>query len=175
MEQFWGAHVETFFDRAGVIAKIRRKELKVLRGVGGYSRKVMRNSMKSGGKKGAVSSPGEPPRYHGRGLLRRLIFFGLEERSMSVAVGPALLASSHKPIEQRRKSRSIAVYADYRKGGVTMPQLVNEGGQALRVTRFPSGRTTKRTIRYAARPFVDLAKPDSLAKFIELLEKEPLN
>lgn len=171
---FWGASFESFFDRSAVIARLERKERRVLGRTGSYTMRVMRNSMRPGGKKGRVSQPGEAPRYHGRGLLKRLIFFGLDKSSGAVFVGPELLASEHRPIDQKHKSRSRPVIADYRSGGKTLPEFVNDGGTATRITRYPSGRITKHTIRYEPRPFRDLAMPKGIAKLQELLASEPL-
>jgi hypothetical protein len=155
---------EMFFDRAGVQAKVKKKERRVLSGTGAFTRTVMRRGMRPGGKKNAVSRPGEYPRTHGKAELKNLIVFGYDEASQSVVTGPMLFANA-------RRGRARNVKRDI--GGKTLPEFVNEGGVQTVTRRTPRGRVTS-TIRYEPRPFRDLTMPLALAKFTQLMEREQL-
>lgn len=79
-----------FFDRPGVMNKIHEGESKLFNRVGGYARRVIKTSMRPGGKKQKTSSPGEPPRAQ-TGLLKKFIFYNYDKSTHSVVIGPMVL------------------------------------------------------------------------------------
>jgi hypothetical protein len=95
-----------------------RKTHKVLSKFGAYVRRRSQTSMKSGGeypskaepdspgkrgrkrKEFTVSRPGQPPRTHGKRLLRKLIEFAYDPAKKTVVIGPYRLgrtAAQHVP------------------------------------------------------------------------------
>jgi hypothetical protein len=146
-----------FFDKPGVVAAMSRKTQRVLSSTGAFTRQTMKRGMR---KRKGVSAIGDYPSAHGNSLLRSLIYFGYDDATQSVVIGPTLI----------RNDSSIL-------SNVTVPQLINEGGTIQRrVFRRRknsrlSGYVTE-TQRYRPRPFVALTTPvaakklaDNMAKF----------
>lgn len=154
-------HVTTkmFFDRAKVVEAMDRKTNKVLSSTGAFSRKTMQRGMR---RRKKISNPGEYPSAHGNALLREKIFFGFDEGSRSLIVGPAKLDRTDKEV--------LAA-------GKTVPQLLNEGGTILRKQTYDSKakkfRPIKRARRhvYRPRPFVELTLPIAAKKLADNMEK----
>lgn len=79
-----------FFDRPKVSRYFDRKTLYALNWFGGNVRKTAQRSMRS--RKGSQKSgQGKAPFAHGQKLLRKLLFYSMEERKKTVVVGPILL------------------------------------------------------------------------------------
>lgn len=97
-----------FFDRAEVEKLLDRRTRKFFLRLGGYTRKVARNSMKKGTSRRS-SQPGQAPRYHTR-LLKDHLFFSYDPQQNSVVIGPVALNSTDPDI----------------------PRLLEEGGTAVR-------------------------------------------
>ena len=85
-----------FFDRAGVIKKVKDGTKSVLSKAGAFVRRRAQTSIR---KRKKSSTPGSPPSSH-VGLLRQLIFFGYDARTESVVVGPKLLKSKSPTVPQ---------------------------------------------------------------------------
>lgn len=99
---------ETFFDRPGVIARVKKGTKSALSKAGAFVRQRAKTSIKPARKSvtrdsktgkfvaGAQAQPvpGKPPRSI-KGTLRRLIFFGYDANSESVFVGPKLTTGSN--------------------------------------------------------------------------------
>jgi hypothetical protein len=81
-----------FFDREKIINATDKATRKALGNIGGYVRKVARNSIQKGKR---PSPPGQPPHSH-VGLLKQGILYGYDADSKSVVVGPTLLRSRSK-------------------------------------------------------------------------------
>lgn len=111
-----------FFDRANVQKHVKDCTKSVLSKAGAFARRTMKGLIRSAKKS---ADPGDPPKSH-TGRLKDLIYFGYDEQSQSVVIGPALFKSQNP----------------------TVPQLLNEGG----VTKH--WRTGK-PARYRAFPFVE--------------------
>ena len=127
-----------FFDRQAVIAAVGRANVLALSKAGAYIRRSAKGLIRSGGKKGKVSLPGEPPRSH-VGSLRDLIFFSWDARTRSVVVGPALFKQSPdaaSPVSG------------------TVPSVLEHGGQIIvkRLARKFGSRSPIVTI--APRPYM---------------------
>lgn len=75
-----------FFDRAAVDAAVDRGTRRALSRFGAYVRTRARTSIR---KRKRISAPGAPPSSHS-GHLKRLIYFGYDQRTRSVVVGPLL-------------------------------------------------------------------------------------
>ena len=76
---------EIEFDADGLVARVAKASVDILRRMGAYVRTVARRKVKTGER---PSTPGTPP--HSRtGALRRGILFGVERRRESVLVGPS--------------------------------------------------------------------------------------
>ena len=114
-----------FFDRPKVTRTVDRAKRRVLSKAGAFIRTRARTSIR---KRKRTSRPGDPPSSHA-GHLRRLILFGYDRQRESVVVGPVGFR------------RSIA------------PNVLEVGGRTV-VTRRRSGKTQKRTVRIAARPYM---------------------
>lgn len=131
---------QLFFDRQRVIGAAAKATLRVLSKFGAYVRTSMRSSIRSGGKKNKVSIAGAPPRSH-VGLLKDGIFFGYDEASKTVVIGPVLVS------------------AKGRANGKTVPQTLEEGGVITIVSK--NGRTRQANIdpRPYARPALEANLP----------------
>jgi hypothetical protein len=145
-----------FFDKHGITEKMDRKTKRVLSSTGAYSRTVMKNGMKTAN---GSAPPGAYPHSH-QGDLKRLIYFGYDDATKSVVVGPT-------PFKSRESSLT---------GGLTVPQLVNEGGTVYRQGfvgprrhRRPAG--VRLRYSYQARPFVALTAPIAAKKLAENMAK----
>lgn len=99
-----------FFDRKNIIAKVGVARVRVLGKFGSFIRRTAKGLLSTKGKKPA--KPGRPPKSH-VGLLKDLLFFAYDDQSESVVIGPQLLNGSRKAS---------------RRGGVTIPNLLEEGG-----------------------------------------------
>lgn len=119
---------ELFFDRQAVIRAMDDATYYYLSHQGGYVRKVARNSMK---KAPGPSTPGTAPHRH-VGLLWKLLLYAFDRLAMSVVVGPTAL-KGRQPYDN-----------------VTVPELLEYGGEAVHTTR--KGRDV--TATYPARPFM---------------------
>lgn len=82
-----------FFDRAGVQDQLGRRAATAMSQFGAFVMTRAQRSIRSGGKSGIVSKPGEPPRYHTRGpaSLRDGILFAYDPARGSVVIGPVAL------------------------------------------------------------------------------------
>ena len=76
---------EVEFDAEGLVARVAKASVDILRRMGAYVRTVARRKVKTSER---PSTPGTPP--HSRtGALKRGILFGVERRRESVLVGPS--------------------------------------------------------------------------------------
>lgn len=76
---------EVEFDADGLVARVARASVDILRRMGAYVRTVARRKVRTSDR---PSTPGTPP--HSRtGALKRGILFGVEKRQTSVVVGPS--------------------------------------------------------------------------------------
>jgi len=108
-----GLTCEVFFDRGGLERQIQRREFRALNRLGGYARRIARNSIKPMGaarkppkkfdrngqwtkafrrwyrelRDRPASPPGTPPHTHG-GNLRKAIVYGFDRAKRRVVVGP---------------------------------------------------------------------------------------
>lgn len=70
-----------------MLAAVERGQRRALFRAGGLVRTVARRSIRSGGKKNAVSKPNDPPRWHVKPGIRE-IYFGYDARTGTMPVGP---------------------------------------------------------------------------------------
>lgn len=76
---------EIEFDRDGLVARVAKASVEILRRMGAYVRTVARRKVKTSER---PSAAGTPP--HSRtGALKRGILFGVEKRQQSVVIGPS--------------------------------------------------------------------------------------
>lgn len=80
-------NTRTFFNNRKVLRLLDKKTHAALRSFGKYVRRVAKNSIKSAGKKGTPSKPGQPPKSR-KGLLKNFIFYGFDLAKRSVVIGP---------------------------------------------------------------------------------------
>ena len=128
-----------FFDRAKVQRAVGKARRAVLSRAGAFIRQTAKTSIR---KRKKSSPPGKPPSSH-MGLLRKFIFFGYDERSDSVVIGPV----------------------GFRKSNA--PEVLEQGGVAT-VTRFRRGKVERRRVRIAARPFMGPALKKETPKLPKL-------
>lgn len=140
-----------FIDRQGRVLTVASRGQVVDESGTPVSKKFaayIRKSLGIGLAKGRPSEPGKPPNVH-KGTLRALIEFGYEKEDKALVVGPHKIGSPTLPL-----------------GGKSVPQLLNEGGQA----RF---RNSGVVATYPARPFVQPAMAKGIKKFRELIATVP--
>lgn len=134
-----------FFDRPKVQRAVDTAKRQVLSRGGAFIRQTAKRSMRR--RKGSAA-PGQPPSVH-EGSLRRLIFFGYDEHTDSVVVGPVGFKRSIAPnvlefggVVKTKRPRLVRVEKSGRgKGG--------------RFTRGKFKRVEAGTkLAYAARPFM---------------------
>lgn len=82
-----------FFDRPKVQRAVDKAKRRALSRAGAFIRTTAKHSIR---KRKGSAPPGSPPHSH-VGLLRRLIFFGYDERTDSVVVGPVGFKRSDAP------------------------------------------------------------------------------
>ena len=76
---------EVEFDADGLVARVAKASVEMLRRMGAYVRTVARRKVRTSER---PSTPGTPP--HSRtGALKRGILFGVEKRRTSVVIGPS--------------------------------------------------------------------------------------
>lgn len=151
----FGIRNRTFFNRPTVIEALEWKYRRVMAKLGGYVRTTMQRSMRHRERPSKPYKEAPTAWRHGtggEGALRALTEFGYDANDHTLVVGPQLITSPTLPL-----------------GGKTVPQLLNEGGEAF-VTRF-GNRTLA---RYEPRPFVKPAVDKGINKFRELLATVPL-
>ncbi len=131
-----------FFDRAGVKKQIDDGTRKALIRIGGYIRKVARNSMRKPNDPNKPSPPGKPPHAHGPMLLKEQLFFWYEKKftGASVEIGPVQFNNSDLiglmefgGTRTNRYRRTTTGKLGRKKGGVRAPgeKRVIEAGTRL--------------------------------------------
>ena len=121
------AFKQSFFDRSKIETAVQRMWKRQLSRFGAFVRQRAKTSLRYRKK---PSAPGQPPAAHRTGrrkhvnkktgaikirpvsLLREFIFFGYEQDSNTVVIGPALLRGTK------------------RQGNQTVPELLEYGGNA---------------------------------------------
>jgi hypothetical protein len=103
-----------FFDKKAVTNKLAPAVRAALSRLGGYARKVARNSLKYSKRRGQHAAPGQPPLVHKYSRfsrektnkktgvttrqivspLRELLFYKYDDRTKSVVIGPELWPGS---------------------------------------------------------------------------------
>jgi len=76
---------EVEFDAGGLVARVAKASVDVLRRMGAYVRKVAQSKVRTSPD---AAPPGSPP-HSRRGLLRKAILFGVEKDGPTVFVGPS--------------------------------------------------------------------------------------
>ncbi len=123
-----------FFDRGAVLSAFDKATRRVLSRFGAFVRTKARTSIRS---RRRVSDIGSPPSSH-TALLKRNIFFSADLDRRSVVIGPTLINTP----------------SDAGSSGKTVPQLLEEGGVVVRTIKSRHNRTTRRAMRYTARPYM---------------------
>ena len=76
---------EIGFDEEGLVARVAKAAVDILRRMGAYVRTVARRKVRTSER----PSPAGTPPHSRTGALRRGILFGVEKRRQSVVVGPS--------------------------------------------------------------------------------------
>ena len=76
---------EIDFDADGLVARVARASVDIMRRMGAYVRTVAKRKVKTSDK---ASTPGTPP-HSGTGALKRSILFGLDRPRQSIVIGPS--------------------------------------------------------------------------------------
>jgi hypothetical protein len=114
---------QLFFDRSAVIAAIGKTAATGFSRFGSFVRRRAQTSMRKGGRKKLIASPGQPPRTH-EGSLRRLIWFSWDPNTRSVVIGPV-------PYKKGDAPRLLEF-------GGTVTRKVHGKSRVLRYHKFPS-------------------------------------
>jgi len=145
-----------FFDKMPVKRAIDKASRDRLMKAGSFVRTTAKRSIR---KRKSISEPGQQPRSH-HGLLRKLIFFGLEPYAKTVVVGPMDANIENPPV----------------------PNLLEFGGRARRYFRWrgwpprpePCSRNAPGAIaymaRYRPRPFMGPALEAEAPNFPDLFK-----
>lgn len=178
-----------FFDRTAVIARITRKERRVLGRSGAFGRRTIRNMIR---RRKSISSPGNPPHAHVSGNTGlKLVLFGYSASRQSVAIGHLKFNTQKSQYTRRERSSGRAgrdkVSGRFvprgpgprvqitRKASKPIPALLNSGGTTRLTKKYlTSGKTYNRVLNYQPRPFRDLAFPIVNQKFRQLMAEEDL-
>ena len=76
---------EIEFDADGLVARVARASVEILRRMGAYVRTVVRRKVRPGER----PSPAGTPPHSRTGALKRGILFGVERHQASVVIGPS--------------------------------------------------------------------------------------
>ncbi len=179
---------DMFFDRQKVINSIDRKSRQVLTRSGAFGRRVMRNKIRKAPKrkrrkddtrerdergrfvkKGSGVRPAAIlPRYHGSSNSGiRLILFGYDPRRQRTVIGP--LKFNAKPPRASKRGRTIVT----KPIGKTVPELLNEGGQAQQIDEQINGRRETRRINYRKHPYRDVSMQPTMEFFARQMATLP--
>lgn len=134
------------FEKSFIGAAFKRTTKSALRGFGAYVRAIARNSLGKGDKK---SKPGSPPTSRTK-FLKNSIQFGVDERALSVVIGP---------VKRPGVAKSVT--------GL-VPPLLEYGGTTMWLP--PKERRRKR-VMYRARPFMRPGFAKGLPKLPEIWER----
>jgi hypothetical protein len=126
-----------FFDKPGVIKHVKDGTESVLSKAGAFTRRTMKGLIRPGKK---PAKPGKPPKSH-TGIFKDLIYFGYDEKTQSVVIGPKLSKRSQSP---------------------TVPELLDRGGTIAHHWK------TGKPATYHAFPYVQPALEIEAPKFPEL-------
>lgn len=156
-----------FFDGQRVLDAVDAAERRVLSRFGAFLRTRARSKIRSAGKRGAVSEPGQPPRWHVPEPNLRTIYFAYEPLRHTVVVGPVAL--NQKPTRDMATGRVPGVLE--RGGGLILFEREIGGkwfsGRPRSKRRF-TGRTRHRTVLIKARPFMAPSLAEEAPKFPSL-------
>ncbi len=135
---------QLFFDRQAVVRKLKPANRQALSRAGAFVRTSARSSIR---QRKAVSAPGSPPSAHTRRSPNlRTIFFAYDPPTESVVIRPVRFNSGGVP-------RILELGGDV----VLTQTLVGRSWLTSKKPTNPRQPVRKRTIKYAARPFMNPA------------------
>ncbi len=159
---------DMFFDRQKVINSIDRKSRQVLTRSGAFGRRVMRNKIRKAPKRQSKTRSSLFPRYHGSSNSGiRLILFGYDPRRQTTIIGP-LKFDANRPRASKRGRRIVT-----KPVGKTIPELLNEGGQAQQIDEQLNGRRETRRINYRKHPYRDFSMQPTMEFFARQMATLP--
>jgi hypothetical protein len=100
-----GRFKEMFFDRVAVESKTQAAKLKIQSRFGAYVARRARTSMRR--RKKGSSTPGQPP-FAKVGLMRDRLFFGYDQATDSVVVGPEGLGKNPGEVPRLHEFGGVA-------------------------------------------------------------------
>lgn len=169
----------TFFDKKKVMDPAKRAIKKAFGKFGAYTRQRAKTSLRYSDKS---ARPGEPPHAHKTAtraktnkktglvkiqpisLLREYIFFGWEEQTQTIVIGPALLRNTNS---RTRTAKTIPELMEY--GGdavVTQEKILSRRGP----DQVPVIAKSSRTARYAPHGFTNPAADKETPTLMEALK-----
>ena len=146
---------ELFFDRKGLLQTMHKTELKVLAKAGALGMTVARRLIRPG--KG-TSQEGKPPKGHGKQLLRRNVFFGIDKSlaDPDCLIGPVALNQTY-PGKDGQPVRGTVPRVLEASGEIWIREVF-KWGRWRRIGRRAGGLgglpTRLRKVRVGARPFM---------------------
>ena len=136
--------VGVFFDGDEINKRKDKEKVKALMAAGAFVRTIAKRSIKKGGKKGKVSSPGQPPRRHVTPGINT-IFFVHEKTRDSVIVGPV----------------------KFQSGGTKILQTLEGGGSIKAIRTNPKTKKKEsKVMKIKPRPFMAPAKEKALPQLL---------
>ena len=146
---------DMFFDRENVKRHVKDGTKSFLSKAGAFARRTMKGIIRAGKK---PAKPGTPPKSH-TGLFKEKIYFGFDESTQSVVVGPSFFKKQSPPVPQLlNEGGSVpgngrTIYVDPGQGRDASGRFVS-GKRAVRVT----GNMQYRSFPYVA-PTWDKVEP----------------
>lgn len=202
MTQFITATFDGFFDRPAVQSALDKKEIKVLKRVGAYTRTIMKNAMKRGAKRDSyrevevLDSRGRTLYITPQGNVRN------DDGHYLPKAAATKIKKKYAPHWRKATNRKAGGADDYPKAWEgTLKRLIrfeyDFAAGAVKVgplkfnSKQPAGKTIPQLIneggtvtrrvdgesvrqRYRPRPFVDLTRPKAAAQLVNIYETTPL-
>lgn len=137
------------FEKTKVEQLLEAKVRRALYRIGAYGRRVMRSLFRTSKK---VSDVGNPPRSHGKRVLKSNTLFAVSLRAVkSVAVGPRILPG---------QSRNV-------RSSMPAPERLDRGGSAT--IKNKNGK--RRRVRYRHRPFTRRSYERTAPKLADFMQR----
>jgi len=120
-----------FFDRENVIKHVKDGTKSALSKLGSYVRRTAKGLIRPGKK---AAKPGNPPHSHA-GQLKELIYFGYDEQTESMVVGPQLFKRRNPTVPDLLEHGGTTTdyrgrRATYRGNPFMLPALEKESAKA---------------------------------------------
>jgi hypothetical protein len=165
----------SFFDSAKVLTAVGAAKRKALSKAGAFVRQRSRSSIR---RRKKVSPPGKPPSAH-KGQIK-LIYFGYDEQTGSVVVGPIPFAAKAGTavVPDLLERGGLTTVKDKRSASGRKARSKKQADayrQLIKLGRIVPPQRPLRLIAFAARPFMVPAMEAEMPKFAGMFKGELSN